>query len=116
MYKLNSRSGETVLTVQTENKKKKTWLAVVLSVLLPGLGQIYNGTLGKGLMLIGMNFLITLLNKDFVRQFMEQSIAEKDKPVFWAYMAAGLILTGLAVIDAKMEAENANAGVQRDEE
>ena len=104
------------MTVRTENKKKKVWLAIVLSVLLPGLGQIYNGTFSKGLILVGMNFLITLLNKDLVRQFMDQNIADKDKPVFWAYMAAGLILTGFAVIDAKMEAERANAGVQRDEE
>ncbi|QMU56302.1 MAG: hypothetical protein GKS04_03905 [Candidatus Mycalebacterium zealandia] len=88
--------------------KKRVWLSVVLSALLPGLGQIYNGFLGKGLMLLGLNFLITILNKDLVKQTMENNIANEDKPVFWAYMFAGLVLTVFAMIDAKIGAERIN--------
>jgi TM2 domain-containing membrane protein YozV len=32
--------------------KKLTWLAVLLSILVPGLGQIYNGQTVKGIVLL----------------------------------------------------------------
>ena len=98
-------------------KKKRTWLAVLLSLLLPGLGQIYIGTFGKGLALMGANFLISLLNRDFVRQFMEEKrIDDNNMPVFAAYLVAGFAVTALAVIDAKVSANRANTTVQREEE
>lgn len=80
----------------------------MLSALLPGLGQIYNGVFGKGLMLLGLNFLITVLNKNLVKQTMENRIADEDTPIFWAYMLAGLALTVFAMIDAKIGADKIN--------
>ncbi|WP_462136887.1 hypothetical protein [Candidatus Mycalebacterium sp.] len=88
--------------------KKRAWLSVVLSALLPGLGQIYNGVLGKGLMLLALNFLITILNKDLLKQVMENQIADENKPVFWAYVFAGIVLTVFAMIDAKIGTDRIN--------
>lgn len=80
----------------------------MLSALIPGLGQIYNGVFGKGLMLLGLNFLITVLNKDLAEAMMEKRIAEDEKGVFFAYVCAGLLLTAFAMIDAKIGAERIN--------
>lgn len=88
--------------------RKRPWLAVLLSAFIPGLGQIYNGTLARGAVLLAMNFTIAFLNKDLVKQVMEQKISGSDERVFWSYMVAGLLLTGFAMIDAKMAAERIN--------
>ena len=104
------------MTAEANNKKKRPWLAVVLSIVLPGLGQIYNGSFGKGAALLAIHFLITLLNRDLFRQFVEKQISGRDENIFAAYMLAGLILTGLAVVDAKMDAERAGSGIQREDE
>lgn len=63
---------------------------------------------GKGLMLLGLNFLITVLNKDLAEAMMEKRIAEDEKGVFFAYVCAGLLLTAFAMIDAKIGAERIN--------
>jgi len=96
-----------------ERKLRKTWLAVVLSALIPGLGQIYNGIFGKGLMLLSLNFLITVLNKDLAEAMMEKRIAEDEKGVFFAYVFAGLLLTAFAMIDAKIGAERINRKLRK---
>ncbi len=88
---------------------------MTLSALIPGLGQIYNGVFGKGAMLLGLNLLITFLNKDLVKATMEERIAEDEKGVFFAYLIAGFFLTVFAMIDAKIGADRINRKSQEPE-
>ncbi len=89
-------------------------LAAVLSAFIPGLGQIYGGFVGKGAMLLCLNFLIGILNKDLWKAFAEKRIADDDKWIFLAYTLAGLLLTVFAVIDAKIGAERVNRQISGD--
>ena len=41
--------------------RKKPALALVLSAIFPGLGQIYNNQIPKGIALIGLNVVINFL-------------------------------------------------------
>ena len=95
--------------------KKRPWIAVTLSALLPGLGHLYSGIFRKGFMLLALNFTIAYLNKDLVGKWMEKSIAEDEKGIFFAYMIAGFVLTVFAMIDAKIgtDAMNKKSGDTR---
>lgn len=42
----------------TTNKPRKWWIAGLLSILYPGLGQIYNGQARKGILIFALPFLI----------------------------------------------------------
>ncbi len=89
-------------------RKKKPWLALILSAIVPGIGHIYNEFFIRGFLLLGLNFLIGFLNRDLLRQAMEKQISGNDKNIFWGYMLAGLLLTVFAMIDAKMGADRIN--------
>lgn len=41
---------------------KKTWIAIVFSIIFPGLGHLYLGEIKKGGILIGLNIVATLLS------------------------------------------------------
>ncbi len=89
-------------------RRKRPWLAVTLSALLPGLGHFYSGFFQKGLLLLSLNFLIAYLNKDLVYKWMERIIAEEEKGTFFAYMIASFLLTVFAMIDAKVGTDALN--------
>lgn len=42
-------------------ERKSSGIAVVLSFFIPGLGQIYNGEIGKGILFILLSFILFLL-------------------------------------------------------
>lgn len=95
-------------------KAKRPWLAVVLSALIPGLGQLYNGAVGKSFMLLSLNFLIAFLNKDLVKAAMEKRVAEDEKWIFLAYTFVHFLLTVFAMVDAKIGAERVNKKLRSD--
>ncbi|MGI1814133.1 sugar ABC transporter permease [Priestia sp. TGN 0903] len=41
---------------------KKTWIAILFSIIFPGLGHLYLGETKKGGILIGLNIVATLLS------------------------------------------------------
>ena len=99
-----------------EDKKrgrKRPGLALILSAIFPGLGQIYNNQVPKGAVLMGLNIVINLL---LIKPFESlittgRSISIPDKSTLFiivAYMAAGLVLWVYAMIDAKRTAEKIN--------
>lgn len=56
---------------------KKTWLAVLLSVIYPGLGHLYLGYVKKGVLLIITEFISILLISVVIGIFVY--------PVIWIY-------------------------------
>jgi len=44
-----------------ENKPRKVWVAALLSLISPGLGQIYNGEIKKALFIFVLPVLLILL-------------------------------------------------------
>jgi signal peptidase I len=49
----------------TEPKKRRAWLAALLSLLLPGLGQLYNRQVRLALVLIAINLILSVPGKWF---------------------------------------------------
>lgn len=101
-----------------KNKKpKKPFLALILSAILPGLGQIYNNQFLKGLLFIVLNMLINILLMEpalRVRELIEKDHREIDNPtliIVAGYTIAGLILWIYAILDAKKTAETINEGI-----
>lgn len=97
----------------SNNKKtKRPLLSLFLSGLLPGLGQLYNGQMQKGLILVGLNMVINFLLRDPLAQVMENSfdIPRPTIVVFTGYTIAGLVLWIYAMADAKHYAEILNSG------
>jgi len=94
-----------------ENKKvKNPIIAIVLSALLPGLGQIYNSEVKKGLFFIGLNMLINFLIREPLAAVMEdaQSVSRPTMIVFVGYFIAGAILWVYSIVDAKQNADRIN--------
>jgi TM2 domain-containing membrane protein YozV len=62
-------------------EKKSTGIAAVASIVFPGLGQIYNGQIGKGIVfvIIGVIFLAAIL------AVTRPDIGLILYPIFWAY-------------------------------
>ena len=74
---------------------RQPWLAILLSIPLPGLGQIYNGQVGKGLLFI----LVHIANFILIHWFVGLITA----PAFWLY----------ALFDAVDTTERLNAQARK---
>lgn len=96
--------------MNNNRKTKRPLLSLFLSGLLPGLGQLYNGQMQKGLVLVGLNMVINFLLRDPLAQVMENGfdIARPTIVVFTGYTIAGLVLWIYAMADAKNYAETLN--------
>lgn len=102
---------------ERNKKPKKPFLALILSAILPGLGQIYNNQFLKGLLFIVLNMLINILLMEpalRVRELIEKNHREIDNPtliIVTGYTIAGLVLWIYAILDAKKTAEAINEGI-----
>ncbi len=85
------KCGVRVKPVSTRTEKKSSGLAAVASFFIPGLGQIYNGQIGKGIMFIIISIIFGLL--------MIVLIGFILLPLFWIYN----------IYDAYSTAEKINA-------
>ncbi len=92
-------------------KRKKPALALVLSALFPGLGQIYNNQIFKGISLIALNVAINFLLVKSIEKLTGSRDSIPDNSTLFiivAYCAAGLVLWVYSIIDAKRTAEKIN--------
>ncbi len=71
------KCGVRIKQLQVTGEKKSPGIAAVLSFLFTGLGQIYNGQIGKGIVfvIVGIIFAITII---FLVGFVLY-------PIFWIY-------------------------------
>ena len=104
----------------TENKDdnknvKNPILAIVLSALLPGLGQIYNAQIGKGLFFIGFNMIINFLIREPLLAVLDdpKSVDQPTMIVFIGYSLAGMVLWIYAIVDAKKNADRINSEAKK---
>ena len=74
-------------------ERKNTGVAAILSVIFPGLGQIYNGQIGKGIVFIILGIIFAGLVIVFIGFILF--------PLFWIYN----------IYDAYTSAKKINAGV-----
>lgn len=91
--------------------RKKPALALVLSAIFPGIGQIYNNQIFKGVSLIALNVTINLLLVNPIEKLTASRGSIRDNSTLFiivAYMTAGLVLWVYAMIDAKRTAEKIN--------
>lgn len=97
-----------------EEHKKRTknpTLALILSAVFPGLGQLYNSQFPKGLILIALNIVINSLLFEPFERLISSRGSMPDNPtliIVAGYTIAGLVLLVYAALDAKKTAENIN--------
>lgn len=94
-----------------EKKRKNPTIALILSAIFPGLGQIYVKDMPKGAVLIVLNLIINYLLINPLEAIMESGSPVADKSTLYVvlgYTVAGLILWIYAIIDAKKTAERIN--------
>jgi hypothetical protein len=103
----------------TRSKKKKNpILALVLSGLLPGLGQVYNNQIPKGLIFFALNIILSLLSYEPFAYCLKSWGSFQDMPPDMSqllkllmYSAAATVILIAAMIDAKKSADKINAQV-----
>ena len=96
-----------------EKQVKNPLLALILSAILPGLGQIYNSHIAKGLFFIGFNMVINFLIREPLRIVIDNmdNLESVDGPtmfVFVGYSLASMALWFYAMYDAKKCADIIN--------
>lgn len=95
-----------------ETKRTKSpVLALVLSAIFPGLGQIYTRQVLKGIAIGVLNIVINLLLLEPLERLLESVESPPDRPtliIVTGYTIAGLVLWLYSIIDAKGMAEKIN--------
>ena len=94
-----------------DKNAKNPIIAIVLSALLPGLGQVYNAQIGKGLFLILFNMIINFLIREPLLKVMDDSssVDRSTMIVFIGYFLAAMILWVYSIVDAKRNADRINS-------
>lgn len=92
-------------------KIRRPIIALILSALFPGFGQLFNGQLTKGLLYISIKLVINFLRKEplelLVNQFKQgkQTFDNDVIIIVLGYTVADLVLWIYSMIDAKKNAE-----------
>jgi TM2 domain-containing membrane protein YozV len=100
-----------IIKMVDEKKGKNPKIALILSAIFPGLGQIYVKQIPKGAILIVLNLIINFLLINPLEAIMESGGSMTDMSTLYivlGYTVAGLILWIYAIIDAKKTAERIN--------
>jgi K+ transporter len=97
-------------------KRKNPVLALILSGLLPGLGQLYNNQIPKGLFFFALNIVISYLSYGPFVLFLNSLDSFLDSPPntsqllkLLIYSTAATVILIAAMIDAKMSADRINS-------
>lgn len=101
--------------MESKKKKKLPYLAVGLSLLFPGLGQIYNGQFKKALPLFVLVFVVnslaggpTEVAMKVIREGTAEDIPSDTMILVMGYGLAMIFLVGLSVYDANATARKIN--------
>jgi signal peptidase I len=93
------------MRVSTQPKKRSAWLAALLSLLLPGLGQLYNRQVRLALVLM----VLTLLLSMPARWMIAEAPAESVVPVAAMMIVLGLATSLFAILQAAIRAKRTGA-------
>ncbi len=98
------------MTEEIKRRKNPT-LALILSAIFPGLGQIYNNQVLKGITLILLNTVINFLLIKPLEGLISSLGSTPDNPTLFivtAYTVLGLVLWIYSILDAKKTADRIN--------
>ena len=99
--------------------RKKPWLAVLLSLFFPGLGQLYNGQFAKAVSIFALIIVVNILSREPLRVFLEFADAQalEDVPrstltLVAGYSVATLLIAGISIYDANATARKINIDIE----
>jgi len=100
-------------------KKKKPWLAVLLSLFFPGLGQLYNGQFVKAISIFVLVIVVNMLSREPLEVFLKFADAKTLDNVPRAtfilvvgYSLVTLFITGISIYDANVTARKINLDIE----
>lgn len=93
------------MCASTEPKKRRPWLAALLSLLLPGLGQLYNRQVRLALALMILALLLSMPARWLIAAVPTESVV----PVAAILVVCGLAVPLLAIVQAAIRAKRMGA-------
>ena len=103
-------------------KVKKPYIAMLLSFIVPGLGQMYNGQFYKSFAILGILMVLNFLASEPLMIIMETGAENIDKidrnvlVLVAGYFVAAIFLTVVAIYDAKLDAEKINDNIDEEDD
>lgn len=99
--------------------RKKPWLAMLLSLFFPGLGQLYNGQFVKAVSIFALIIIVNTLSREPLEVFLEfaDAAALGDVPratftLVAGYSLATLFVAGISIYDANVTAKKINLDIE----
>ena len=99
--------------------RKRPWLAVLLSLFFPGLGQLYNGQFAKAISIFALVIIVNMLSREPLKVFFEfaDTSALEDLPratltLVVGYSLATLFIAGISIYDANVTAKKINLEIE----
>ena len=99
--------------------RKRPWLAVLLSLFFPGLGQLYNGQFTKAVSIFALVIIVNMLSREPLEVFFQfaDAAALGDVPratltLVAGYSLATLFIAGISIYDANVTAKKINLEIE----
>ena len=99
--------------------RKRPWLAVLLSLFFPGLGQLYNGQFAKAVSIFALIIIVNMLSREPLAVFLEFADTQtlEDIPLSTFNLVAGyslatLFIAGISIYDANATARKINLDIE----
>ena len=99
--------------------RKRPWLAVLLSLFFPGLGQLYNGQIVKAMSIFALVIVVNMLSREPLEVFLQfaDAAALGDVPratftLVVGYSVATLFIAGISIYDANVTAKKINLDIE----
>ncbi|MGH7885600.1 MAG: DUF5683 domain-containing protein [Thermodesulfobacteriota bacterium] len=102
----------------SKKNRKRPYLALFLSIVFPGLGQLYNGQHQKGFIVAALFMIINFLASKPLAIIMEigvdniEMVESNTLVLFFGYSIAALFLTAVAMYDSKLTADKINKDLE----
>ncbi len=99
--------------------RKRPWLAVLLSLFFPGLGQLYNGQFTKAVSIFALVIIVNMLSRKPFEVFFEfadtstlEDIPRATLTLVVGYSLATLFIAGISIYDANVTAKKINLEIE----
>ena len=99
--------------------RKKPWLAVLLSLFFPGLGQLYNGQFVKAVSIFALIMIVNILSRAPLEVFLEfadtaalENVPRATLTLVAGYSLATLLIAGISIYDANVTAKKINLDIE----
>ena len=99
--------------------RKRPWLAVLLSLFFPGLGQLYNGQFTKAISIFTLIIVVNMLSREPLEVFFEfadtstlEDLPRATLTLVAGYSLATLLIAGISIYDANVTAKKINLDIE----